>query len=516
MAVKEWILRTLAGKLAKKIPEVASRGVTPEGEAGPEYIPEVTASLKGTKFQGGTKEQYQEWISQQGAGVKAGQGVGTWWAQRKARAAGDMPEEKKTPSFLETLRGGKSAPQGYQPPWEREKKKSPWAYVGIIVALLLSSYYVLYTPAGSQLLGTGIKSTSVVSPQLSAAGAGLGSVWGFLVEGKVPEQTFQSEKIVEPERRDVGISIKDVKPRRDVYISPSVVEIEGRLTAVSPTDSEVEVDVTAVPNSNVFSLLGVTEEPQLNCQIQGAEGGKIKATALVNRRFVCSSTPQKYTASTLAGEQAGTVKAIPIDVTATIMRTKTDTTKTIYFTTDDTLSRVSDPATYFKIPKEELTGKQAGDTSVELGIGLVGSEDVIAVADPKSALISDYVLGVSVKNPTFTTGSAEIIGITLQIEAPPATIVTDEMNDFDYVQESKGIQSYKIRQGGAVLKVGESKIYYLKFKIPASELRGSLGSFRAKADLTYNYITPAVTTVIIKAVQPPQPTSSRPMGELPI
>ena len=449
-----------------------------------------------------TKEEYQQWLAQQGTGTKIKEKFAVGWARTKARADGALPEQQQTPPQDSSYQ----LPPG--PQSSDSKSKKAMALIMTLLAVAGSAGYVFLTPQGNNLLGGG---TKLIAP-LSATAvplvkASLSNIWEVLVLGKIPEQTFSGEKVKTEDKQDIGIKIENLKPRRDVYPSPSAIEVEGRLTAVSPTDKQVSVEVTANAKPDPLSILTGLNGESLDCQIQGAAPNqKIKGTDIVGRRFICASR-SKFCAELAVGDQTGAIKTIPIDITASILGTTTTATKTIYFASEDTLAGTANPVNDLGIPKDELIAKQEGDTTINFGIGLAGGEDIIAVANSNNnGLTSDYLMGISIKNPGIASGTATPTELVLYVESPPANLINNESSDFKCDQLS-GDASRPI--SGCVLKTstfdelttGKSQTFYLKFAVPASELKGKYGSFRVRADLTYDYATPSATTATIKSYQ---------------
>lgn len=513
MGIKDNLLKALgfavpAVGVANKVAGLTQSRNQPQANAPEENIPEVEAmAAEDAKPVFRNRDEYQQWLAQQGTGTKVKESANVWWARRKARVAGDLPEEpteKETPGFFETLRGKQrpeQQPQTPKAPWEDNKpKKTPWAAVAGVAGFLFIVYMLFINPLGSQVIGTGVKTiTPGVATTTPLIKAGLTNIWDVVVLQKLPDETFGSEK-VKTEEKDVGIKFSSPpEPVRELYISPSPIEIQGRLTAVSPTDNEIGVSVTAIPKPDTISQLGLFSPPPLACYIRGAEGGKIKSSELINRQFDCTSEPKEFCADPLGTEAPGTVKTIPVDVTAKISGTSTKTTKTVYFANPEDIFSVQDPLSKFGVKKEPAGGKQEGDTSIELGVGIVGGADIIQVATVAS-VTSNYVLGVSVKNPSLSSGTASFSkqDLALYLESI-AIIVPDRLNDFDCTV-GVPVTTCQLKSDGAMLETGKSKTYYLKIRVLKTALNGPLGSFRARADLTYDYSIPSATTVTLKSL----------------
>jgi hypothetical protein len=449
--------------------------------------------------------------------------INNWWEKRKA----DKEMSASIDRFNTSQQGAKEVDQAQQPqqpapqaqpqyqtpqlPGE-SKKSNPWKWIvgsGVVVFIL---YIILATPLGSGFQSKIVEGGLGVKTGLRTGV--LNTAFETLFLGKNPlEGVQQSEKVVSEEKKDVGLRIDSVKPvRTEGYTSPSKIEVEGYLSAVSATDDEVTLSVKGNVEPILLSGLGITGE-SLACQIEGTDyaGQKVRSRDISNRYFKCTS-PTVYAAGTLAGETAGTVKTIPIKIEATLSGATTQTKKIVYFASPDAL-RTKHSAKDFGIDPKLLIPDQDGDTAVNLGVGIAGDEkhERIISTDAGNTL-SEYLLSASVQNPTFSTGRATINNLVLFVGSNAAIIGQNTAGGLvseDFIcnpteSSSQTRQKWiacspRPELGIQELKPGDAQVFALRFKVPNAALSGkTLASFEALAKLQFTYVTPRDVAVTIK------------------
>ncbi len=413
--------------------------------------------------------------------------------------------------------------------------KPTGSHIGWIIGIIVIAFVLLTTAAGTYV-SAGVEKTGVgIKPAVEVGANVIKQGLGVIEKG--PEVNLGgSESTEETKKEDRGIKITNLRPSRTLYESPSVVEIEGTVTAIGSGERQLSVRVDADVKDDVWQGLGLTGSLPMVCQIQGGKPGyaaKVKALELNNRLFRCSTcdtttTPTCtcdknidgaqpgcfYAKSVMGKAKPGAINSLSVNIDATMLNTNTWSTRTIYFSSNDILFKTEDPAKEFGITERGST--QEGDDTIAVEVGVPGNPAAIAVTDPALMSLRGYSLYVRASSPVTSVGEATVSSVYLAVESPPVDIIDE--GDFTEIpagnvgsevprefreqfDDSSAYKFYKV--ASEVGKLGtESREYSLKFEI----LKDKLGNekyrtFAAKAYVKYDYKTSKSTTIQVRALK---------------
>jgi len=180
-----------------------------------------------------------------------------------------------------------------------------------------------------------------------------------------------------------------------------------------------------------------------------------------------------------------------------------------YETMSSLFSNGQDPMDYFGVSRDQISSWQS-ESPVGLGLGLLGEDSQIIVANKKGEYELWHYLGVTITN----LGSGELLGIDedefklILPDSIEAASSSDQDMDFEKVSEENldGLRLivYKPKKMENLnLKPGEYKTFYFKFRVWDDEFLkdAQLSSFFVLANLKFDYADQQAVSVTVKGTQ---------------
>ena len=308
-------------------------------------------------------------------------------------------------------------------------------------------------------------------------------------------QTYEDEY---QQYTDVGVKIANVKTLGDVIPAANTLRIRGTVTAKSLPDDSKGTDISI--NAKWLDAEG---KPNLGDADWYCDPDKkpeplktktIKQTRAYYSIFECTHAP--ITVNNVETHTAG----VTVDYDFTQRAGKQ-----IYVVDYDEMTRLymnnEDPITHYQLSRDELASWQT-EGPINLGIGLLGDEDVIAAYQEDNEA-TNYI-GVSVAN----NGQGKVTKISsLEIILPceiDAEYFRGDSDFTSYTTDTLGslkLCSYRIKDTSKVdMGTWESKTFFLPFKAGKdSFLKGaSISSFFVRADLRFSYQDTEEVSVTVK------------------
>jgi|GEM_PF-3811848 len=311
--------------------------------------------------------------------------------------------------------------------------------------------------------------------------------------------------------QDVGVTMEDVRPRKDFFFSGTEdVEIQGRINIVGFPGTFATARLGACTIVTDQRGIQVCSENPVDV-FWGCEPETVQATELRNKVFRCFNTN--------AVEVGNRVLAVEVNVTAADTRTVAG--KQFAFADPDVLVTLDDPLSEFEIPKDAVQSWQAGDNSINVGIGVTGDLDVLEASE------FDYFIGLNIQNPATRTGVATLKSATFFLPAgseinnpmtitdpedfsvplPPTNTACVAATEQDFIdlnlQPPAGQNIVKCTANFDprlnILRPGERSQVFLRFKVPEEKLQGqTFSTFFVLARVDYDYTNKVSVPVTVR------------------
>jgi hypothetical protein len=396
------------------------------------------------------------------------------------------------------------------------KKGNPFLAILIlfvIVGIGYGSWYMQATTTGTYYGGK-LAYFGVQTTEVGRQVGGEVNVFGQILQGTYnPENLWRSDTVESQyqETKDVGVRLLDVTPLRSEFATDQELSIQGRIDAVSFPKSNVSVNLSA-------------------CSMTGAladvcpDGGKNEWTCCVGSICSVGETTSQLTASEARNRLFSckhlalgkTNLAYPVEVSALAENTKTVAGKQFVFADPAAILALpsgKDPLDAFGISSSSVKSWQAGDDSINLGLGVAGDPDVLETVNAATGGL-EYYLGINVENPMTHTGTARYVTVELFLPTPPVSItnksdfkcdppgVNIDLSDLGI----EGIQTQNLRHCENTVWIkpltpGDRQNLFLGLQISKDQLMGQdFSTFFVLAKVTFDYENKNTIPLVIKNI----------------
>ena len=477
-----------------------------------------------------TKGSAKHWWQRTGTRVKNAPNTAYHGARRAVTGKpGINPALMAAAPELAAVQGGMQMVQELQKQVKETKKKVKKGLVLLFKIILvlavigIIAYYLLGTTTGSLITS---EAGGLIAP-ITNAFRGFTAPFNqfkMILTGEYDPSQLWTSKTYEDRYatiKDIGVTISNVRPFRETFISGQQLAILGNLKVASLPDEGVEAKVSAKWSDLelIKAAFGGGQIGTWDCN--GEDPGStlvVSGTQLYIGRFLCT---HNYLTIGEGKTEAHTAEVeVEYDFS---MKAGKQVYVGDYEQMGTLLFEEQDPMKFFGITKDQIKSWQT-ESPVGLGLGLLGEEGIITAniyRDEDKYELWHY-LGVTVENK----GSGDIIGLNKEdlILTLPNTIevASEDDTDMDFKavseKEIDGVRliTYELYKSPGIkdtkddrLKPGEYKTYYLKFRVwdgigramQPDFLKGvPVSSFFVLAELKFEYKD--VRSVAIKVKSP--------------